>query len=112
MFFKNHGFDNISPDDLREKKEKGEDFLLLDVRTPAENAAQAIDGSRLIPVQELAHRVAELPRNREIVAYCRVGNRSAFAAAYLARLGYSVKNLDGGILAWNMTQGAAFMRAS
>mgnify|MGYP001442292608 CR=1 FL=1 len=112
MFFKNHGFENISPDDLREKKDNGEDFLLLDVRTPAEYALQAIDGSHLIPVQELAHRVAELPRNKEIVAYCRVGNRSAFAAAFLARQGYKVKNLDGGILAWNMAQDAAFMKVS
>jgi rhodanese-related sulfurtransferase len=112
MFFKNHKFDNISPDDLREKMEQGRDLLLLDVRTPAEHASQAIEGSYLIPVQELAHRVAELPRKKEIVVYCRVGNRSAFASAYLARLGFDAKNLEGGIAAWSMTDHASLARVS
>lgn len=107
MFFRSQGYENITPDDLREKMEKGDDFLLLDVRTPAEHAAEAIDGSYLLPVQELGYRVAELPRNKEIVAYCRVGNRSAFAASHLAGLGYKVKNLEGGIMNWNQTQGSA-----
>jgi rhodanese-related sulfurtransferase len=111
MFFKSQGFQNISPDSLREKMEAGEDFLLLDVRTPLENAQQALDGSYLIPVQELAHRVHELPKNREIVVYCRIGNRSAFAAVYLGRLGFKVKNLEGGIMLWNMTHGAMLTTA-
>jgi len=46
------------------------------------------------------------------VVYCRVGNRSAFAASYLARLGYKVKNLEGGILAWNESQKDAFAMVS
>ena len=112
MFFQTSEFDNITADDLREKMEKGDDFLLLDVRTPAEHAADAIKGSRLLPVQELSFRAAELPRNREIVAYCRVGNRSAFAATYLARLGYNVKNLEGGIMTWNTVQGQSLSRVS
>ncbi len=111
MFFKTNGFDNITPHDLRDKMEKGEDFLLLDVRTPAEHAADAIEGSRLVPVQELSFRVAELPRDREIVAYCRVGNRSAFAATYLARLGFNVKNLAGGIAAWDQVKHGSLVGA-
>jgi len=112
MFFNNYGVANIAPNQLREKKIKGEDFLLLDVRTPAEHVDDAIEGSYLLPVQELASRVGELPRGREIVVYCRVGNRSAFAASYLARLGYKVKNLEGGILAWNESQKDAFAMVS
>ena len=104
MFFQTSRFENITAADLRDKMEKGEDFLLLDVRTPAEHAADAIEGSRLLPVQELSFRVRELPRDKEIIVYCRVGNRSAFAATYLARLGYTVKNLEGGIMTWNMAQ--------
>jgi rhodanese-related sulfurtransferase len=92
--------------------EKGDDFLLLDVRSPGEYAADAIEGSRLLPVQELSLRVRELPRDKEIIVYCRVGNRSAFAASYLSRLGYTVKNLEGGILAWNMAQENAFAAVS
>jgi len=104
MFFQTSRFENITAADLRDKMEKGEDFLLLDVRTPAEHAADAIEGSRLLPVQELSFRVRELPLDKEIIVYCRVGNRSAFAATYLARLGYTVKNLEGGIMTWNMAQ--------
>lgn len=112
MFFNSaKGYKNITPRDLREKTEKNEDFLLLDVRTPLEHQQQAIEGSYLLPVQELSFRTQELPRDKEIVVYCRVGNRSAFAASYLSRLGYNVKNLDGGILAWNSSAGATYARA-
>ena len=112
MFFANNGYENITPEDLRNKMQQGEDFLLLDVRTPAEHIGDAIEGSYLLPVQELASRAGELPRSREIVVYCRVGNRSAFAASYLARLGYKVKNLEGGILAWSLSQKGAFAMVS
>jgi phage shock protein E len=112
MFYTNDKYNNITAEDLNEKIERGADFLLLDVRTPAENASQAIEGSYLLPVQELSARVAELPRDKEIVVYCRVGNRSAFASTYLARLGYNVKNLEGGIIAWSMTDHAALARVS
>ena len=101
MFFQSRGFDTIGPDELNRKIASGEDFVLLDVRTPQENASEAIAGSYLIPVQELGSRVKELPKDKEIVVYCRVGNRSAYAGAHLAQLGYNVKNLEGGILAWN-----------
>ncbi len=101
MFFQSHGFDTIGPDELNKKIAAGEDFLLLDVLTPQENAVDAIAGSYLIPVQELGSRVKELPKDKEIVVYCRVGNRSAYASAYLTRLGYKVKNLEGGIVVWN-----------
>jgi rhodanese-related sulfurtransferase len=112
MFFRLQDFENITPDDLREKMEKGEDFLLLDVRTLAEHAAEAIEGAYLLPIQELGFRINELPRNKEIVAYCRVGNRSAFAASHLARLGYKVKNLEGGIVNWNTTQNREYSAVS
>ena len=112
MFYTTDGYKNITAEDLIEKIEKGGDLLLLDVRTPAEHASHAIEGSYLIPVQELSARIAELPRDKEIVVYCRVGNRSAFASAHLARLGYNVKNLEGGIAAWSMMDHTAFARVS
>jgi rhodanese-related sulfurtransferase len=100
MFFNSPHYQNIDAEELQDKIDRKEDFLLLDVRTPQEHAAHAIEGSYLMPVQELSFRVGELPKNKEIVAYCRVGNRSAYATAYLTRLGYKVKNLEGGILSW------------
>lgn len=106
------GFENITPEALNRRIASGEDFLLLDVRTPLENAAQAIRGSYLIPINELPARLAELPKDREIVVYCRIGNRSAFACMYLGRLGYRVKNLEGGIALWNRAGSAGATAAA
>jgi phage shock protein E len=111
MFYNNAGFKNISPDQLIEKLEAKENVFLLDVRTPAEHTAQAIDGSHLIPLQELGERVRELPKDKEIIVYCRTGNRSAYVSAYLARLGYDVKNLEGGIMLWNRAGTASLANA-
>ena len=112
MFFNSNGCQNIGPEYLIDKMEAGEDFLLLDVRTPQENAAQAIEGSYLIPLQELGWRIHELPKDKEIVVYCRVGNRSAYACSFLSRMGYNVKNLEGGILTWNLSGQISMTRAS
>jgi phage shock protein E len=111
MFFNTTGCVNIGPNELNEKINSGEDFLLLDVRTPKENAAQAIAGSYLLPLQELGYRHNELPKDREIVVYCRVGNRSAYACSYLSRMGYKVKNLEGGIMLWNMAGNVSLVTA-
>jgi phage shock protein E len=111
MFYSTFRIDNISPIQLQEKIKSREDFFLLDVRTPLEHAQQAIPGSHLIPLQELDRRMADLPKDKEIVVYCRVGNRSAHASTFLARLGYNVKNLEGGILLWNMAGNASQTRA-
>ena len=112
MFFDNYRCSNIGPNDLNEMRQSGADFLLLDVRTPQENAAQAIEGSYLIPLQELGYRIDELPKDKDIVVYCRIGNRSAYACAYLSRMGYKVKNLDGGIMLWTMAGNVPVSSAS
>jgi rhodanese-related sulfurtransferase len=111
LFFNNYLSNNIGPRDLQNLMQSGKDFLLLDVRTPQENAAEAIDGSYLIPLQELPHRIQELPRDKEIVIYCRVGNRSAYACSFLAGKGFQVKNLEGGIMTWNRAGNASMTRA-
>ncbi len=110
MFFNAYGCQNIGPEDLNEKKQSGDDFLLLDVRTPAEHAAQAIEGSYLVPLQDLGSRIDELPKDKEIIVYCRVGNRSAYAASFLSRMGFNVKNLEGGIMLWNLSGNASMMK--
>lgn len=111
MFFNRYHCRNIQPAELQGMMSTGRDFLLLDVRTPQESAADSIRDSYLIPVQELGHRFQELPKDKEIVVYCRVGNRSAYACAFLAQKGFNVKNLEGGILLWNMSGCAATERA-
>lgn len=110
MFFPNQGGQNIGPQELNAMMRSGKEFLLLDVRTPQENAVQAIENSYLIPLQELGHRLDELPRDKEIVIYCRIGSRSAYACAFLTRYGFKVKNLEGGIVQWNLCRNASMTK--
>lgn len=73
---------------------------LLDVRLPDEFASGHIADSINIPVQVLAQRLEELPRNQPIVIYCRSGNRSAQAARLLAAAGFTNLYDLGGIIDW------------
>lgn len=74
---------------------------LLDVREPWEYAAGHVPAAQLIPLGELEARVAEVPRDRPVLAICQMGSRSLAAAAYLLSLGYAdVANVDGGTAAW------------
>lgn len=75
--------------------------LLLDVRTAAEFAEGRVPGAINIPVQELEARLAELPRDRELVVYCRSGRRAATASALLREHGYTrIREMEGSLLAW------------
>jgi rhodanese-related sulfurtransferase len=74
---------------------------LLDVREPDEYAAGHIPGITLIPMGEVASRLAELPRDKEIIVTCRTGNRSSQVADLLREQGFTnVHNMTGGIVAW------------
>lgn len=87
---------------LKRKMDAKEDFFLLDVREPNEYQIGRIPGSTLIPLGEVPQRVNEIPRDKEIIVQCKMGGRSAKAAAYLRQQGYTnVKNLKGGILDWS-----------
>jgi len=98
-------FENITAKQVYEKIQKGENLLLLDVRTEEEYHGPLghIDSSLLIPLQDIARRYRELLpyKNREIIVYCRSGNRSQAATAFLMQKGFKVKNMLGGIKAWN-----------
>lgn len=78
-------------------------ILLLDVRTAAERSRQHIKGSLHIPVTDLAARIETLEqyKPKEIVCYCRSGNRSFVAAAMLQKNGFQAANMKGGIAEWN-----------
>ena len=69
---------------------------VLDVRSKQEFAKGHIAGAVNVPFTQLAARVGELDPSRHVVAYCRSGNRSARACAYLRRRGFTVANLRGG----------------
>ena len=78
-----------------------DDAYLLDVREDDEWAAGHIAGATHIPMSGLLPRVAEVPKDRDVVVVCRVGSRSAQVTAYLRQQGWdNVRNLDGGMIAW------------
>jgi glyoxylase-like metal-dependent hydrolase (beta-lactamase superfamily II)/rhodanese-related sulfurtransferase len=78
-----------------------QDALLLDVREPAEYRAAHIPGAVNVPPCDLASRIEELPRDREIVVICQAGRRSRRAGSFLADRGFPrIVNLDGGTDAW------------
>ncbi len=64
--------------------------IIVDVRTPAEYKTKHIKGAINLPVRELHNSYVRLPKNKEIVVYCRSGNRSASATKLLRQHGYTV----------------------
>jgi rhodanese-related sulfurtransferase len=95
---------DLEPVDKEELRRRFEDdgVLVLDVRPSVEYAQGHIPGARSIPVEELEHRLAELPPDREIVAYCR-GPYCVYAdeaARLLQDRGYTVRRLTEGFPEW------------
>lgn len=78
--------------------------LLLDVREPWEFEKARINGARLIPMREVAARVAELDPQQNVVAICHHGGRSQQVASLLEKAGFTrMHNLVGGMDAWSRT---------
>ena len=75
--------------------------VLLDVRTPAEVAkGMASEAAVNVPLQELPQRLSEVPKDKDLLIYCRSGKRSMAASKFLVENGYTrVFNVEGGILA-------------
>jgi len=77
---------------------------VIDVREPWEYERCHIEGSTLVPMQEIPARLAELPADRDLVLVCHHGGRSAQTAAWLSQKGFArLHNLAGGIDAWART---------
>ncbi|MGA2118812.1 MAG: molybdopterin-synthase adenylyltransferase MoeB [Bryobacteraceae bacterium] len=92
----------IDVTELKAKLDRGDDFVLIDVREPHEYRIASIPGSRLMPLGEFPKHVGDLDPNAEIVIHCKMGGRSARACAVLRQAGFErVYNLKGGILAWS-----------
>jgi sulfur-carrier protein adenylyltransferase/sulfurtransferase len=91
----------ITAAELAAMQQRGDDFLLVDVREPAEWDIVRIPGATLIPKGDLPSRLADLPQNKPIVAYCKSGVRSAEALALLKNAGFAdAKHVQGGVTAW------------
>ena len=75
--------------------------VLIDVRTPAEVAEGMAPGAVNIPLQEIQQRLAEFPKDKDLLIYCRSGKRSMVASDFLVKNGYDrVFNVAGGFLAF------------
>jgi len=101
----------IFPRQLKERIERGDSLLILDVREPEEIALAAFPDATHIPMGEVPGRLSELDPQRETVVVCHHGIRSAQVAGYLATIGFArVLNLTGGIDAWSVTVDSAVPR--
>ncbi len=93
----------LNPMEVAEKIKKGDAFIFLDVRSPAEWEAYRIEApqSKLLPLRELRARLDELPKDAEIVIVCHTSVRAYQAQRILDGAGFKdVKFLDGSIAAW------------
>ena len=107
MFFFGAGGAGVQEKQVAEVKqlmdEKKGEVLLLDVRTPGEFEQARVDGSKLIPLNELSVRINEIKafKEKEVLVICRSGNRSASATAMLQNAGFTkAYNVRGGVGAW------------
>jgi molybdopterin/thiamine biosynthesis adenylyltransferase/rhodanese-related sulfurtransferase/molybdopterin converting factor small subunit len=93
---------DIEAPELKAKLERGDRFMLIDVREPHEFQICRIPGSTLIPLGTLPKQLNELNLNDEFVVHCKSGARSAKAVELMKQSGFGkVRNLKGGILAWS-----------
>ena len=93
----------ITPEEVKARLDAGEKLNLVDVREPSENAAFNIGGilCPLGKIKDFDIDDIESLKDKEVIMYCRSGNRSGQATMTLESMGFSnVKNLTGGMLAW------------
>ena len=93
----------ITVKELKEKLDRGDEIVLLDVREPWEYNIAKIQGAQLIPLGTFGAEYKKLDPNSEIIIHCHKGMRSMDATQFLLQQGFkNVKNLTGGISAWSM----------
>lgn len=91
----------ISVAEAAKKFEQG--AFVLDVRQPEEWAQFHIDKTTLIPLGDLSNRLAEVPKDKEVVVVCRTGNRSAQGRDILLKAGFTrVTSMAGGVTQWQV----------
>ena len=96
------GVPAISVADLDRRRRQGDDLDLVDVREPHEWEIGRIEGARLAPLSRFAEAMSTLDSARDVVVYCKSGQRSARVVRQLQAAGFRrVWNLDGGITRWS-----------
>ncbi len=95
----------ISVDQAAQMRSQG--AFILDVREPSEWTQFHIPGATLIPLGDLPNRLNEVPKDRQVVVYCRTGHRSSQGRDILRNAGFTqVTSMAGGITQWQ-SQGLA-----
>jgi rhodanese-related sulfurtransferase len=91
---------DVEPAEVARWMADGREIVLIDVREPYEREAGRIEPSRHIELTELSQRASSIERDRPIVFYCRVGNRSTMAAQAFRAAGFDAHSLSGGLERW------------
>lgn len=91
----------VSPKEVHRMMGEEEDFVFLDVRSPAEYEQVQLPASTLIPLGTLRGRLDELPKDKDIITFCKISLRGYEAALILKAAGFEkVRLMDGGIAMW------------
>lgn len=91
----------ISAEQLKARLDQGDDIQLLDIRSDPEVQQGIVPRSQHLPMHLIPLKLQDLPRDKDVVLYCRSGARSFHACAFLMQQGVrNVINLRGGILDW------------
>jgi adenylyltransferase/sulfurtransferase len=101
----------IVPQDVKQRLERGEVLLLVDVREPWEHQTAHIEGARLIPLREIPAHVDDIQGAGEVVLFCHHGMRSLDAVNWLRSQGVAgARSMTGGIDRWASEIDAAVPR--
>ncbi|MFN2441333.1 MAG: molybdopterin-synthase adenylyltransferase MoeB [Thermoanaerobaculia bacterium] len=92
--------DEMTPRELKRRLDSGENPALIDVREGWEWEISRLEGAKHVPLGRLREEMGEIPRERDVVVYCRTGARSARACAVLREAGFRAANLSGGLAGW------------
>lgn len=90
----------ITPEELNDEIKKGKQLSIIDVREDDEVAKGMIPGAKHIPLGQIEERLQEINPNEEHIMVCRSGGRSGRACEFLDSHGIQVKNMVGGMIAW------------
>jgi rhodanese-related sulfurtransferase len=92
----------IVPREVKQRLERGEQFLFVDVREKWEYDTACIEGAHLIPLREIPGRLTDLEKAEDVVLFCHRGMRSLDAAAWLRSQGVTgARSMSGGIERWS-----------
>ena len=94
-------FESVEPKIAYEMVENDDNVTLLDVRTPDEFKHDGhIEDAKLIPLGQLAQNLNMVDKSKKVLVYCRSGSRSVAASRILGSRGFTVVNMNGGMMAW------------